>query len=135
MPSKGSCLGTGAASQAKNRVPPSWQALQWQIPSSGLPMAAGMGKPHDLCNWRGDHSLESLESPASIGRKRNLACEQAAGEFIAYRDDHDWYASDRLCHQGASGTDECGQPTEDGFRKDGPAANQPPGDPGGGRRV
>ena len=57
---KGTCLGTGAASQAKNRVPPSWPALQWQIPSSGLPMAAGMGKPHDLCNWRGDHSLEHL---------------------------------------------------------------------------
>ena len=45
-------------------------------------MAAGMGKPHDICNWRGDHSLESLESPDSVGSKRNLACEKAAGEFI-----------------------------------------------------
>ena len=39
-------------------------------------MAAGMGKPHDLCNWRGDHSLESLESPDSIGSKRNLEREK-----------------------------------------------------------
>ena len=35
-------------------------------------MAAGMGKPHDICNWRCDHSRESLESPDSIGSKRNL---------------------------------------------------------------
>ncbi len=81
-------------------------------------MAAGMGKPHDLCNWRGDHSRESLESPDSVGSKRNLACEKAAGEFIACRDEHDWYASDRLCHQVASGTGGCGEPTDDGFRKD-----------------
>ena len=72
-----------------------------------------------------------------LGRKRaNLACEceKAAGEFIAYRDDHDWYASDRLCHQVASGTGGRGEPTDDGYRKGGTAPNQPPGDPGGGRR-
>src|SRR5271157_6539512 len=89
MPSKVSCLGTGASSQAKNRVPPSWPALQRQIPSSRLPMVAAKRKPDDLCNEQDNHSLESLESPASIGSKRNLACEQAAGEFIAYRDDHE----------------------------------------------
>ncbi len=92
------------------------------------------GKPHDLFSGRGKFSLESQMSTVSIGRNRNLACEQAAGEFIAYRHDHDWYASDRLCHQVASGTGGCGEPTDDGFRKDGTQPNQPPGDPGGGRR-
>ena len=53
------------------------------------------GKPHDPFSGRGKFSLESQVSTVSIGRNRNLACEQVAGEFIAYRDDHDWYASDR----------------------------------------
>lgn len=35
----------------------------------------------------------------SIGAKRNLACEAAAGEVIACWDDDDWYADDRLSFQ------------------------------------
>jgi glycosyltransferase involved in cell wall biosynthesis len=34
-----------------------------------------------------------------IGAKRNLACEQARGEYIAHWDDDDWYAPDRLARQ------------------------------------
>ncbi len=41
----------------------------------------------------------SLPSRASIGTKRNLACEQARGEIIAHWDDDDWYAPDRLRYQ------------------------------------
>lgn len=32
----------------------------------------------------------------TIGAKRNLACEQSRGEFIAHWDDDDWYAPERL---------------------------------------
>ena len=35
----------------------------------------------------------------SIGAKRNLACQQARGEFIAHWDDDDWYSPDRLRYQ------------------------------------
>ncbi len=35
----------------------------------------------------------------SIGEKRNIAVEAAAGEYIAHWDDDDWYAADRLSHQ------------------------------------
>jgi glycosyltransferase involved in cell wall biosynthesis len=35
----------------------------------------------------------------SIGAKRNWACQEARGEFIAHWDDDDWYASDRLGYQ------------------------------------
>jgi glycosyltransferase involved in cell wall biosynthesis len=37
--------------------------------------------------------------PLSIGRKRNMACEQARGQIIAHWDDDDWYAPHRLSHQ------------------------------------
>ena len=57
---------------------------------------AAKGKRDDLFKGRDDRSLESLESPASIGRNCNLAFEQAAREFIAQGEDNDWYASDRL---------------------------------------
>jgi glycosyltransferase involved in cell wall biosynthesis len=40
-----------------------------------------------------------LEARTSIGRKRNLACAQAAGAFIAHWDDDDWYAPARLRYQ------------------------------------
>jgi glycosyltransferase involved in cell wall biosynthesis len=40
-----------------------------------------------------------LASRTSIGRKRNLACDQAAGAFIAHWDDDDWYAPARLRYQ------------------------------------
>src|SRR5271166_1101890 len=113
--------------EGRSRSP--WSRNRLGIDSDGLNEE---GKPHDPFGWRGKFSLESQVSTVSIGRNRNLACEQAAAEFIAYRDDHDWYASDRLCHQLASGTGGCWEPTDDGFRKDGTQPNQPPGDPGGG---
>jgi glycosyltransferase involved in cell wall biosynthesis len=37
-----------------------------------------------------------LQARASVGAKRNLACEQAQGEIIAHWDDDDWYAPTRL---------------------------------------
>jgi glycosyltransferase involved in cell wall biosynthesis len=35
----------------------------------------------------------------SIGRKRNIGCERAHGEFIAHWDDDDWHGADRLRSQ------------------------------------
>ena len=40
-----------------------------------------------------------LPHRASIGAKRNLACQHARGEIIAHWDDDDWYAPDRLRYQ------------------------------------
>ncbi|HVF29203.1 MAG TPA: glycosyltransferase [Pyrinomonadaceae bacterium] len=40
-----------------------------------------------------------LAARASIGAKRNLACEMACGNVIAHWDDDDWYAPDRLRYQ------------------------------------
>jgi glycosyltransferase involved in cell wall biosynthesis len=40
-----------------------------------------------------------VEHKMHIGAKRNLACEQARGEFIAHWDDDDWYAPERLARQ------------------------------------
>jgi glycosyltransferase involved in cell wall biosynthesis len=37
-----------------------------------------------------------LPERLTIGAKRNLACHEAAGEFIAHWDDDDWYAPNRL---------------------------------------
>jgi hypothetical protein len=37
-----------------------------------------------------------LEEQATLGRKRNLACELARGELIAHWDDDDWISPDRL---------------------------------------
>jgi glycosyltransferase involved in cell wall biosynthesis len=42
-----------------------------------------------------------LPRRASIGRKRNAACECARGSIIAHWDDDDWYAPNRLSHQAA----------------------------------
>jgi glycosyltransferase involved in cell wall biosynthesis len=54
-----------------------------------------------------------LPTRQSIGAKRNLACEQAAGEVIAHWDDDDWMADWRLSYQvsslsGADGKSVCG---------------------------
>ncbi|HME35242.1 MAG TPA: glycosyltransferase [Candidatus Sulfotelmatobacter sp.] len=40
-----------------------------------------------------------LDRRLSIGAKRNIACEQARGLFIAHWDDDDWYAPQRLAAQ------------------------------------
>jgi glycosyltransferase involved in cell wall biosynthesis len=40
-----------------------------------------------------------LRQPASIGAKRNLACEHAHGEILAHWDDDDWQGPHRLRHQ------------------------------------
>ena len=40
-----------------------------------------------------------LDRKATIGAKRNLACEQARGEFIVHWDDDDWYPADRVTRQ------------------------------------
>jgi len=53
-----------------------------------------------------------LDRKLSIGAKRNLACELAAGSLIAHWDDDDWYPSWRLSRQVAalasSPSDLCG---------------------------
>jgi hypothetical protein len=53
-----------------------------------------------------------LGERATIGAKRNLACEHARGELIAHWDDDDWYAPWRLSAQlarlEATGADVCG---------------------------
>jgi glycosyltransferase involved in cell wall biosynthesis len=40
-----------------------------------------------------------LNQKATVGAKRNLACEQARGEIIAHWDDDDWHAPHRLNYQ------------------------------------
>jgi glycosyltransferase involved in cell wall biosynthesis len=40
-----------------------------------------------------------LSQPATIGSKRNIACEKAAGHIIVHWDDDDWYASNWISHQ------------------------------------
>ena len=53
-----------------------------------------------------------LDKPATVGEKRNLACEAAHGEIIAHWDDDDWHAPHRLRYQVdtliTSGRDLCG---------------------------
>lgn len=44
-------------------------------------------------------SYVSLYQKATVGAKRNLACEQAGGEIIAHWDDDDWHAPHRLSYQ------------------------------------
>jgi predicted O-methyltransferase YrrM len=56
-----------------------------------------------------------LDRRATVGRKRNLACEAAEGEIVMHCDDDDWYAADRISRQLAvleeSGADVCGADT------------------------
>jgi glycosyltransferase involved in cell wall biosynthesis len=53
-----------------------------------------------------------LSSRLSVGAKRNLACRQATGEFVAHWDDDDWYPSWRISRQmqalNLAGADVCG---------------------------
>lgn len=39
------------------------------------------------------------EPIGTIGKKRNIACEKASGEFITHWDDDDWYAPDWISRQ------------------------------------
>ena len=40
-----------------------------------------------------------LETRASVGEKRNIACVEARGDFILHWDDDDWYGRDRVSRQ------------------------------------
>src|SRR4029453_14452637 len=43
-----------------------------------------------------------LDRRATIGAKRNIACEAASGEVIAHWDDDDWMAGWRVAFQGTT---------------------------------
>ncbi|MBA3003067.1 MAG: glycosyltransferase family 2 protein [Desulfurivibrio sp.] len=58
----------------------------------------GACKVSHLCNGQGIVYL-ALQRRASIGAKRNIACEQASGEIIVHLDDDDWYAKDWITNQ------------------------------------
>ncbi len=51
-----------------------------------------------------DERIRYLRLPqrASVGAKRNLACQQARGELILHWDDDDWYAPERIRKQVAA---------------------------------
>jgi glycosyltransferase involved in cell wall biosynthesis len=53
-----------------------------------------------------------LRNRASVGAKRNLACERARGEFVVHWDDDDWYPASRVRAQVRAlverGADVCG---------------------------
>jgi len=57
--------------------------------------------PEDLSAEFGGRFIRyhHLDSPASIGAKRNIGCERARGEFIVQWDDDDWYSEHRLAYQ------------------------------------
>jgi len=50
----------------------------------------------DLFEGVPDVKYRRLVRRLTIGAKRNLACQEAQGEFIAHWDDDDWYAPNRL---------------------------------------
>ncbi|HEY2116671.1 MAG TPA: glycosyltransferase [Candidatus Angelobacter sp.] len=50
----------------------------------------------DLLEGVEDVKYRRLARRLTIGAKRNLACREAQGEFIAHWDDDDWYAPSRL---------------------------------------
>jgi len=58
----------------------------------------GACKVGHLCNGQGIVYL-ALQRRASIGAKRNIACEQASGDIIVHLDDDDWYAKDWITNQ------------------------------------
>lgn len=53
----------------------------------------------DLVEGLAGVTYKRLVGRATIGTKRNLACELARGEVIAHWDDDDWYAPERLRYQ------------------------------------
>ena len=56
----------------------------------------------DLCQGVPRVRYFRLPKRLSIGAKRNLACEHAAGDIVAHWDDDDWYARNRLRYQVAA---------------------------------
>lgn len=50
----------------------------------------------DLCKGVPNVRYTALHGKHSVGEKRNIACEQADGEFIAHWDDDDWHHPERL---------------------------------------
>jgi len=53
----------------------------------------------DIVEGQPDVRYVRLNAHASIGRKRNTACQHARGEIIAHWDDDDWYGPGRLRYQ------------------------------------
>src|SRR5436853_5015409 len=59
-----------------------------------------------------------LEGREVLGRKRNLACEEARGDIIAHWDDDDWMARSRLRSEERRVGKECSsRRTSDGKKK------------------
>ncbi len=54
---------------------------------------------HDLVPANSNIRYFRPDRRQSIGAKRNLACEQAAGEIILHWDDDDWYSGWRISYQ------------------------------------
>lgn len=52
-----------------------------------------------LCHGRENVRYIGLGRPLPLGAKRNLACAEARGEWIAHWDDDDWHAPWRLSNQ------------------------------------
>jgi GT2 family glycosyltransferase len=59
----------------------------------------GEDKIEDLVSSHPGVRYQSLPKQASIGTKRNIACQLARGAIIAHWDDDDWYAPYRLSYQ------------------------------------
>jgi O-antigen biosynthesis protein len=74
--------------------------LQQDYPNKELVIVDdGEDAVEDLVSSVAGVSYFRLPGRATIGAKRNLACEQARGEIIAHWDDDDWYSPDRLRYQ------------------------------------
>jgi O-antigen biosynthesis protein len=71
------------------------RAVPWEL----VVVDDGAQPVEDLVS--GDERVRYVRLPrrASIGDKRNIACEHSRGEIIAHWDDDDWYGPDRLYMQ------------------------------------
>jgi O-antigen biosynthesis protein len=59
----------------------------------------GNDRVDDLVRGQAGVRYFRVDGRASVGDKRNLACQQARGELIAHWDDDDWYGPNRLLVQ------------------------------------
>src|SRR4051794_5507608 len=59
----------------------------------------GIDSIRDLVPAQSNIRYLRLDSRKSVGEKRNIACEQAAGEIILHWDDDDWYSDWRISYQ------------------------------------